>query len=176
MEQALGPLQVLERVLTEIDDLRAAGQLGRKQCARRLGDEHLTAVGSASDPRTADDVEPEVALFPEGWFAGMQTHSNLDLGFARPAHGAQRQLSREGATHGVPCARKREEQRVALSVDFGTVEPGVTLTTTVVAEVLGTGNKLALGTGCMVDQTGVIYVPNPENNCADATVKIVGKR
>ena len=85
MEQVLGPLQVFERVLTEIDDLRAPGQVGREQCARSLGDEHLAAVGSASDPRTADDVEPEVALFPEGRFAGVQTHSNLDLGFSGPA-------------------------------------------------------------------------------------------
>jgi hypothetical protein len=28
-------------------------------------------------------------------------------------------LSREGATHGIPCPRKREKQGVALSVDFG---------------------------------------------------------
>ena len=50
------------------------------------------------------------------------------------------------------------------------------MTTTVVAEVLSTGSKLAIGTGCMVEQTGVINDPNPENNCADATVKIGGKR
>ena len=124
----LGPLQVLERVLTEIDDLRAPGQVGREQCARRLGDEHLAAVGSASDPRPADDVEPEVALFPEGGFAGMQTHSNLDLGFSRPALGAEPQLSCEGATHAVTCPRKREEQGVALSVDFGSSGIGRRLT------------------------------------------------
>jgi hypothetical protein len=40
---------------------------------------------AALDPRTPDDVEPEVALFPEGRFAGVQTHSNLDLGFSGPA-------------------------------------------------------------------------------------------
>ena len=60
--------------------------------------------------------------------------------------------------------------------EYGTVEPGVTLTTTVVTEVLSTGSKLAIGTGCMVEQTGLINDPNPENNCADATLKIVGKR
>jgi uncharacterized repeat protein (TIGR01451 family) len=60
--------------------------------------------------------------------------------------------------------------------EYGTLEPGVTLTTTVVAEVLSTGSKLAIGTGCMVEQTGLINDPNPENNCADATLKIVGKR
>jgi uncharacterized repeat protein (TIGR01451 family) len=60
--------------------------------------------------------------------------------------------------------------------EYGTVQPGVTLTTTVVAEVLSTGSKHAIGTGCMVEFPDVVIDPNPQNNCADATVKIVGKR
>jgi hypothetical protein len=59
--------------------------------------------------------------------------------------------------------------------EFGTVEPGVTLTTTVVAQVLPTDSKYVTGTGCMVEQPGLITDPDPQNNCADATVKIVGK-
>ena len=58
----------------------------------------------------------------------MQTHSNLDLGFSRPALGAEPQLSCEGATHAVTCPRKREEQGVALSVDFGSSGIGRRLT------------------------------------------------
>jgi hypothetical protein len=50
------------------------------------------------------------------------------------------------------------------------------LTTTVVAEVLATGSKLAIGTGCMVEQAGIINDPDSQNNCAAATVKVVGKR
>ena len=60
--------------------------------------------------------------------------------------------------------------------EYGTVEPGVTLTTTVVAEALSTGSKVAIGTGCMVEQPGFIIDPDPQNNCAAATVKVVGKR
>jgi uncharacterized repeat protein (TIGR01451 family) len=60
--------------------------------------------------------------------------------------------------------------------EYGTVEPGVSLTTTVVARVLDTGSKHATGTGCMVEQPGFIVDPDPQNNCAAATVKIVGKR
>ena len=60
--------------------------------------------------------------------------------------------------------------------EYGTVQPGVTLTTTVVAQVLSTGSKHGIGTGCMVEQPGFITDPNPQNNCADATVKVVGKR
>jgi uncharacterized repeat protein (TIGR01451 family) len=60
--------------------------------------------------------------------------------------------------------------------EYGVVEPGVTLTTTVVARVLDTGSKYATGTGCMVEQPGFIIDPDPQNNCAAATVKVVGKR
>jgi uncharacterized repeat protein (TIGR01451 family) len=60
--------------------------------------------------------------------------------------------------------------------EYGTVEPGVSLTTTVVARVLDTGSKHATGTGCMVEQPGFIVDPDPQNNCAAATVKVVGKR
>jgi uncharacterized repeat protein (TIGR01451 family) len=58
--------------------------------------------------------------------------------------------------------------------EYGTMQPGVTLTTTVVAEVLGTGSKYAVGTGCVVGNESTD--PDSENNCVDATVKIVGKR
>lgn len=60
--------------------------------------------------------------------------------------------------------------------EYGVIDPDVTLTTTVVAEVMNTGDKQAVGTGCMVEQPGFIDDPNPANNCAAATVKIVGKR
>lgn len=60
--------------------------------------------------------------------------------------------------------------------EYGTVEPGVTLTTTVVARVLDTGSDNATSTGCMVEQPGFIIDPDPQNNCAAATVKVVGKR
>ena len=60
--------------------------------------------------------------------------------------------------------------------EYGAVDPGVTLTTTVVARVLDTGGNDATSTGCMVEQAGFIIDPYPQNNCAAATVKIVGKR
>jgi hypothetical protein len=47
--------------------------------------------------------------------------------------------------------------------------------TTVVARV-ARGDKYAIGTGCMVEQPGLITDPVPENTCAAATVRIVGKR
>lgn len=60
--------------------------------------------------------------------------------------------------------------------EYGIVGPGVTLTTTVIAEVIGAGDKQAVGTGCMIEQPGFIDDHDLANNCATATVKIVGKR
>jgi uncharacterized repeat protein (TIGR01451 family) len=60
--------------------------------------------------------------------------------------------------------------------EFGVVEPGVTLRTTVVARVVATGDKYAISTGCMVEQAEVMIDPVPQNNCVAATVRIVGKR
>ena len=60
--------------------------------------------------------------------------------------------------------------------EYGVVGPGVTLTTTVVAEVVATNGKQATGTGCMVEQAGFVDDPVSQNNCASVTVKIVGKR
>jgi uncharacterized repeat protein (TIGR01451 family) len=60
--------------------------------------------------------------------------------------------------------------------EYGVIGSGVTLTTTVVAEVIGTSDKQAVGMGCMVEQPGFIDDPDPANDCATASVKIVGKR
>lgn len=60
--------------------------------------------------------------------------------------------------------------------EYGVVEPGVTLTSTVVAQVVGTGGKYATGTACMVEQSGLLNDPVQQNNCAAATVRVVGKR
>ena len=60
--------------------------------------------------------------------------------------------------------------------EYTIVEPGQTVTTTAVAEVLSTGSKHAVGTACIVEQAEVVSDPDSQNNCAAATVKIVGKR
>jgi hypothetical protein len=62
------------------------------------------------------------------------------------------------------------------SCEYGIVEPGQTRTTVVVAEVTATDSKHAVSTACVTEQAGFIDDPNLENNCAAATVKIVGPR
>src|SRR6266550_73908 len=60
--------------------------------------------------------------------------------------------------------------------EYGIVQPGQSRTTIVVAEIISTGSKHAVSTACVVEQTGFINDPDSQNNCAAATVKIVGTR
>jgi hypothetical protein len=60
--------------------------------------------------------------------------------------------------------------------EYGIVQPGQSRTTIVVAEIITTGSKHAVSTACVVEQTGFINDPDSQNNCAAATVKIVGTR
>ena len=61
------------------------------------------------------------------------------------------------------------------SCEYSTVQPGQARTTIVVAEIVDTGAKIASLTACVtaLDPTND---PNGANNCATATLKIVGKR
>lgn len=60
--------------------------------------------------------------------------------------------------------------------EYGVVDPGQSRTTIVVAEVISTSSKHAVSTACLVEQAGFINDPDSQNNCAAATVKIVGMR
>jgi len=61
------------------------------------------------------------------------------------------------------------------SCEYSNVQPGQTLTTVVIAELGGAGDRTAALTAC-VSSPDAINDPNPGNECATATVKIVGKR
>jgi large repetitive protein len=59
--------------------------------------------------------------------------------------------------------------------EYSNVSPGQTLTTTVIAEIVGDGGKTASLTSC-VQSEQLINDPNPGNACATATLKVLGKR
>ena len=60
--------------------------------------------------------------------------------------------------------------------EYGIVQPGQSRTTVAVAEIISTGSKQAVSTACVVEQVGFFNDPDPQNNCAAATVKIIGMR
>jgi hypothetical protein len=59
--------------------------------------------------------------------------------------------------------------------EYTDVLPGQTLTTTVVAEIVSTGNKTARLTSC-VQSEQIVNDTNIGNDCGIATLKVVGKR
>jgi hypothetical protein len=61
------------------------------------------------------------------------------------------------------------------SCEYRNVQVGQTLTTTVLAEIVSTGDKTASLTACVTSE-GSINDPNVGNDCATATLKKVGKR
>ncbi len=61
------------------------------------------------------------------------------------------------------------------SCEYTDIAVGQTVTTKVVAEIVSTGGKTANLTAC-VSSPDTINDPNLANDCATATVKIVGKR
>jgi uncharacterized repeat protein (TIGR01451 family) len=59
--------------------------------------------------------------------------------------------------------------------EYGIVQPGVTLTTIAVAQVVSTGAKTATNMAC-VSSEEALNDPNTSNDCMTATVKVVGRR
>ena len=61
------------------------------------------------------------------------------------------------------------------SCEYTDVQPGQTLTTSVVFEIVRTGDKTATLTACVTSEQP-INDPTTSNDCATARLKIVGKR
>ena len=62
-----------------------------------------------------------------------------------------------------------------IACEYHGIAPGQTLTTTVVAKLADSGDKTARLTACVQSET-IITDPNTSNDCAAATLKIVGRR
>jgi hypothetical protein len=61
------------------------------------------------------------------------------------------------------------------SCEYTNIQPGQTVTTSVVAEVVSTGAKTATLTACVTSEQP-LNDPSISNDCKSATLKIVGKR
>jgi uncharacterized repeat protein (TIGR01451 family) len=59
--------------------------------------------------------------------------------------------------------------------EYGTLQPSESVTTTIVAEVQATGSKHASDIACVQSEEAIID-PDLSNECATATVRIIGKR
>ena len=84
-------------------------------------------MAGGTDPRSAHDVQPDVALFADRRLARVQAHAHANLRPAGPGVVAQRALRRDRGLGRVACAREREEERVTLRVHLGAAALAETL-------------------------------------------------
>ena len=117
-------LDVLQVLLAEVADADALRQVVADECPGRLGDEDLAAVAGRADPRGAHDVHPDIALVADVRLAGVQPHPHPYLGALRPRVGGKRALALDCPADGIPGARERVEERVALRVDLAPARGG----------------------------------------------------
>ena len=116
-EQALGIFDVLQAVLAGVLQ-REAVEVAADERPRRLRDEHLPAAGQRADPRSADDVEAEIALVAERRLAGVDAHPHEHLGIVRPVVRRELALNRRRGGERVPRPREDGEEGVTLAVDL----------------------------------------------------------
>jgi hypothetical protein len=109
LEDAFGRAQVLQPVQAEITDI------GAGEVSGRLREQHLAAVARRGDPSRPVHVQADVILAVRQRLPCVQAHPHL--------HRAARQcaLCSSGGRDGRGGARERDEEGVALGVDFDSV-------------------------------------------------------
>jgi hypothetical protein len=78
LEYALLRGEILQPVLAEVADV-----LGRDEVARRLGQQHLSAVPGGGNPCGAVDVHADVTLARHHRLPGVETDANADRALAQ---------------------------------------------------------------------------------------------
>ncbi len=114
----LGPIEVLQPVLTEIADVEARGQTVLDERVRGLRQQNLTTMSRGTQPGGAMHAEPDETAGPWGWFGGVDAHPDADPAAGRPGVGRQGALSRHSRDHRVLGRAECDEERVTLSVDL----------------------------------------------------------
>src|SRR2546426_4865032 len=115
---ALGPIEVLEPVLTEVME-RGSLQLGVLEHGGRCErNEYLASVRPGHDPRGAVHAEAVVPLIRHGRLGCVDAHSHAKAASRRPFLRSERLLAVDRGGGRLLGARERKEERVTLIVDF----------------------------------------------------------
>ena len=117
--EADGPIEVLEAVLSQVAqrDVEVL-LLVFEQRLSGLGDEDLAAVPRRANAGRAMNCQTGVLAFVSRCLAGVDSHTHLDLHAVGPAVGEERDLPFDGSQDCVAGTRERNEEGVALRVDF----------------------------------------------------------
>src|SRR3954471_3891764 len=114
----LRAIEALEPVLAEIPERQVGRHLVDPERVRRARDQHLATMGGGADPRGAVDVQAYVVVLPDDRLAGVNAHAYAHLESLGPVRRAERPLRANRGGERVARARKRDEEGVALGVDF----------------------------------------------------------
>ena len=93
------------------------------EVVRRPREQNLPPVPGGHDPRRSMHIQAHVIRRHGKRLSGMDPDSDSQFLTVRPVRVDEPPLSRNGGSNGIFCARKRDEESVALAVDFITAVP-----------------------------------------------------
>src|SRR5437667_8471865 len=106
----LGSRQILEAVLSQVEDHDLAREIAG-EVAGRLRDEDLATVRRCADPRRTVDVEPHETGRAAHRLAGVEAHPDSDR--EGPVVPSERLLALDGREQGLASPRECVEEAVA---------------------------------------------------------------
>jgi hypothetical protein len=112
LEDPLGPSQVLEPVLSEVDQRVLRREVVLHQLSRGLGKEHLAAVPGSGEAGPSMNVHPGVAFCGSERLAGMNSHPHPHRSRDESALGIGR------GSDGICGSGESDEKGIALRVDL----------------------------------------------------------
>jgi hypothetical protein len=118
LEDVLRPVEILEAMLSQVEELDAGRQLSLDELAGGPREQDLASVPRRADTGGAMNPEADVALAADGRLGRVDADADPDFLILGPAVIRQRALGCEGRREGVPRPPERDEEGVALGVDL----------------------------------------------------------
>ena len=121
LEDLLWPAKTLQAMLAEVEEAHAIRQRGAHEVRGCQGEEDLTPMPSCANPRTADDVEADIALGGARRLAGVEPHPHADGRVFRPGMRGERPLGLDGSLECLSCSFEGDKKGVALCIDLAAI-------------------------------------------------------
>jgi hypothetical protein len=120
LEDPLRPVEVLQAMLSEVQELDTGRKLFLDELTGGAREKDLTAVTGGADTGCTMDAEADVALPADGRLGCVDADADAYLLSMGPRVVRERALRQEGRGDGVLRAGEGDEERVALRVDLVT--------------------------------------------------------
>jgi hypothetical protein len=116
LEQVLRPVEILERVTSEITKLDSLRKRVLDEFPRRARQQHLPAVGRRADPGCPMDADSDVAVLADLWLGRVDADAHPNVGALRPRAPRQPPLDVHRRDNRVAGPSEGREERIALRV------------------------------------------------------------